>query len=148
MVQIGGQNFTERWQILPFEQRITANAQVLNPINIPLPGSYAFLLKAMTRSTVITASGVDATTTTRFKARIGNTDGGTWYSQAGRGGNTDRVLDSLMFGDAAFPYVVIPSLFYSPNSSIIMEIEDVSLIATATPYTIYFAFHGAYLIPV
>lgn len=143
IVTIGGQSFAERWQILPFEQAVTVSLQTISPINIPLPGSYPFLLKALTRETV---SAAGASVDRRFKCRIGNTDGGTWYSQAGRGGTTDRVLDSLLFGSSgAFPYVVIPALFYSPNSSIMMEVEDVS---QTVPYTIIFAFHGSYLIPV
>lgn len=141
IIQIGGQNFTERWQVLPFEQAITTLGQVINPISVPLPGTYAFLLKAITRQTLV--AGV--ATERRFKVRFGNTDGGIWYSQAGRGGTTDRVLDSLICGDAALPYVVIPAIFYSPNSSIYMEVEDVS--GVDTDYTIYFAFHGSFLVP-
>ena|ERR1700704_5233837 len=142
IVSIGGQNFTERWQIVPFEQAVTTSLQVISPINIPLPGSYAFLLKGITRETV---SAAGASVDRRFKVRFGNTDGGIWYSEAGRGGTTDRVLDSLICGSSgAFPYVVIPQLFFSPNSSIKMELEDVS---QTVPYTIIFAFHGSYLIP-
>lgn len=141
IVQIGGQNFTERWQILPFEQSITVGLQTINPISVPLPGSYAFLLKAITRETV---SSAGASVDRRFKVRFGNSDGGIWYSQAGRGGTTDRVMDTLICGSGPFPYVVIPELFFSPNSSIMMEIEDVS---NTVPYTIAFAFHGSFLLP-
>lgn len=146
VVTIDGKNYLERWQVLPFEQRIITNGQVVNPLKVSLPGAYDFRLKAITRDEVITATG--APVSNRFKVRFGNTDGAIWYSQGGVGGTTDRVLDTLICGSAAFPYVVIPELYYSKNSAIMMEIEDVSLAATANPYTIYFAFHGSYLIPV
>lgn len=142
IIQIEGKSYLERWQVIPFQQAITVSGQIINPIKIALPGTYDFRLKAITRDSIAAdGSSVDR----RFLVRFGNSDGAIWYSQAGIGGTTDRVLDSLICGSAAFPYVVIPELYYGKNSAIAMEIQDVSL---TVPYTINFAFHGSYLIPV
>ena len=63
----------------------------------------------------------------------------------GLGATTDRVVDTLCFGTGQFPYPVIPPIPYSAGANIMFEVEDLS---NNAPYTINFAFHGAYLIPV
>jgi len=148
VVEINGVQYLERWQVIPFQQAVTTNAQVIAPIKVALPGVYDFCLKGLTRAIVVTATGVDVTASVRFLCKLGNTDGAIWYSQGGNGGTTDRVVDSLMFGNGQFPYPVIPSLYYGKNAAINMEVQDISLTATGAPYTINFAFHGSYLIPV
>ena len=81
----------------------------------------------------------------RFRFKLGNSDGATWYSASGVGGTTDRVLDTLIFGSGQFPFALIPPLFYSANANIQYEVEDVS---NVVPYTIFFNFIGSYLLPV
>lgn len=142
VVTIDGKNYLERWQVIPFEQAITVNGQVINPVKVQLPGSYDFRLKALTR--VVIKNNVPDSTV-EFKIRLGNTDGSIWYSQGGAGATTERVLSSLLFGDAKLPYVVIPELYFSKNGAINMELEDIS---QNQPYRIFFAFHGAFLIPI
>lgn len=143
VITIDGKNYVERWQILPFDLTISGATYVNTSIQINFPGGYDFRMKALTRS-VTNSSGADVTAASRFKCRIGNSDGGVWYSQ-GIGGNTDRVIDTLMFGNAAFPYVIIPSLYYTKNGAILMELETVTNMDTQI---IHFAFHGSYLIPI
>jgi hypothetical protein len=148
VVSVNGVQYLERWQVLPFQQNVITNAQVIAPIKIPLPGVYDFVLKGITRAIIVTATGVDVTSSVRFMVKFGNTDGAIWYSQGGNGGTTDRVVDSLICGNGQFPYPVLPALYYGKNAAINLEIQDISLTATAAPYTINFAFHGSYLIPV
>lgn len=144
VVEIDGRQYLERWQIIPFQQLMDADNLVVQP-RIPLPGVYDFRLKGLTRD--ILDDGV-SDLTLRFRCRIGNTDGDVRYSQGGLGSTTDRVLDTLMFGTGQFPYPVIPPIFYGKNAAIILELEDLTGAATAEPYTIVIAFHGAYLIPI
>lgn len=139
-VQIGNQTFLEREQTFPLEVAVTVNSSITR-VPIQLPGIADFWLKAMMRDTLVSG----ASSARRFKFRLGNTDGATWYQAGGVGGTTDRVIDSLLFGTGQFPFVLNPYIYYSASASILCEIEDLSANA---PYTIYFAFRGAYLIPV
>jgi hypothetical protein len=149
-VTINGVNYTERLQIFPFEFNVTTNGQISNTVRLVLPGVANFWLKGLTRSV---AKSNAIVTTCPFKFRLGNSDGTTWYSQSGvgatlgsnspTGGSTDAVLDSLMFGSGQFPYPMPVPLFYSASSAIMMYIEDIS---NQSPYTIYFGFHGSYLL--
>jgi hypothetical protein len=141
VVTIDGQQYVERAQVFPVDLDITANFQILTQLRVTLPGVANFLLKALTRET--TVAGVS--TARRFKFRLGNSDGSTWYISGGIGSTTERALDTLCFGSGMFPYPIIPPAPYSAGSNIVFEIEDIS---GGAPYTINFAFHGAYLIPV
>jgi hypothetical protein len=138
-VQIGGKTYIEREQSFPLEQTVTVSLSVTK-VTMTLPGTADFWLKALTRETLV--AGVS--TARRFKFRLGNSDGSTWYQSGGAGGTTDRVIDTLLFGSGQFPFVVNPYIYYSASGSIPMEIEDLS---SAVPYTIYFSFRGSYLIP-
>jgi hypothetical protein len=149
-IKINGVTYTERLQIFPFEFNITTNGQLSTGVRFVLPGVANYRLKGLTRVTVKSNAVV---TTCPFKFRLGNSDGTTWYSQGGvgatlgsnspSGGSTDRVADSLMFGSGQFPYPLVVPLFYSASGAIMMEIEDIS---NQSPYTIYFGFHGSYLL--
>ena len=149
-IKINGVTYTERLQIFPFEFNVSQNGQLSNGVRLVLPGVANFRLKGLTR-TVVKSNAVS--TACPFKFRLGNSDGSTWYSQGGvgatlgtnspAGGSTDRVLDSLMFGSGQFPYPLVVPLFYSASGAIMMEIEDIS---QNQPYTIYFGFHGSYLL--
>ena len=146
-VTINGKTYTERAQIFPLEVDVISNGQILTGA-LQLPGVANFRLKGLTRVTVKN----HAISALPFKFRLGNSDGATWYSQGGvngqlgtnspAGGSIDRVIDSLMFGSGQFPFPLVVPLYYSASGSIRYEIEDVS---NSPTYTIYFAFHGAYL---
>lgn len=144
VVEIDGQQYVERAQIFPQDVQVTTNFQIIQT-RITLPGVANFLLKGLTRE--ITAAGI--TVVRRFKFRLGNSDGLTWYVAGGIGSTTDRVMDTLIFGSGSFPYAVIPPIPYSAGANIVFEVEDISgQVAGGGPYTINFGFHGAYLIPV
>ena len=138
-VQIGGQTYIEREQIFPLEVTVSVALSV-QKVTLALPGTADFWLKALTRETVVNGTS----TAKRFRFRLGNSDGGTWYQTGGIGGTTDRVLDTLLFGSGQFPFVVCPYIYYTASGSLMTEIEDVS---NSVPYTIFFAFRGSYLIP-
>ena len=146
VVEIDGNQYLERWQIIPFQFNITVDNQVASP-RIPLPGVYDFRLKGLTRDILAGTPPVSNLANFRFSCRIGNTDGDVRYSQGGLGSTTDQVLDTLMFGTGQFPYPVIPPIFYGKNAAIMLDLTDLTGNATAAPYTIIMAFHGAYLIP-
>ena len=138
-VTIGGKTYIEREQTFPYELAVTVNLSVTK-VSLTLPGTADFWLKALTRETVVNG----ASAARRFKFKLGNSDGSTWYQSGGAGGTTDRVIDTLLFGSGQFPFVLNPYIYYGASSSIQMEIEDVS---NNQPYTIYFAFRGSYLLP-
>ena len=143
VIEIDGQQYIERAQIFPQDVPITTNFQVVQG-RVTLPGVANFTLKGLTRD--ITAA---VTAVRRFKFRLGNSDGQTWYVSGGIGSTTDRVVDTLIFGNGSFPYPVIPPIIYSAGANINFEIEDISgLVTTDGTYTINLAFHGSYLIPV
>ena len=141
VVTIDGQQYVERAQIFPMDVNITSSYQVLTQQRLTLPGVANFLLKGLTRD--VTKNGLSESI--RFKFRLGNSDGSTWYISGGVGSTTERAVDTLCFGSAMFPYPVIPPIPYSAGANIVFEIEDIS---NNAPYTINLAFHGAYLIPV
>ncbi len=136
-VQIGGKTFVEREQSFPLEVSMTSG--LITNVNLQLPGTADFWLKALTRETVVSG----ASSAKRFKFRLGNSDGSTWYQSGGAGGTTDAVIDTLLFGSGQFPFVLSPYIYYGASSSIRMNIEDIA----ATSYTIYFNFRGSYLLP-
>jgi hypothetical protein len=140
-VTIDNQQYLERAQIFPYNVDITLANQVLVQQRVTLPGVANFLLKGLTRE--VTQAGISVAR--RFKFRLGNSDGTTWYIAGGIGSPTDRAVDTLCFGTGQFPYPIIPGILYGAGASIQFEIEDISAQPT---YTINFAFHGAYLIPV
>lgn len=139
-VTVNGQQYVERVQIFPAELTVMNNNQEFTGLRLALPGVANFLLKGLTRET--TVNGVSSAR--RFLFRLGNSDGMTWYSAGGLGNPTQRVIDSLTFGTGQFPYPLLPPVNYSAGGSIMYEVQDIS---GAAPYTIYFAFHGSYLIP-
>lgn len=140
IVEIDGIKYIERADYIPQEISITVNGQIAsNSIN--LPGTANFWLKGLTRDTLV--NGVS--TARRFRYRLGNSDSSIWYMNAGNGGTTDRVLDTLIFGTGQFPFPVVPHIFFSASATIKTEFEDVS---NLQPYTIVVNYIGSYLIPV
>lgn len=140
VIEIDGQEYIERAQIFPQDVSVTTNFQVI-PMRVTLPGVANFLLKGLTRET--TAAGVSVPR--RFKFRLGNSDGQTWYISGGVGASSERAMDTLVMGSGMFPYPLIPPIPYSAGANIVFEVEDIS---GAAPYMINFSFHGSYLIPV
>jgi hypothetical protein len=138
-VQINGKTYVEREQTFPLDLTMDVALGVKRP-TLAFPGTADFWLKALTRETTVAGASADR----RFKFRFGNSDGSTWYQSGGNGGSTDRVIDTCIFGNGPFPYVLNPYIFYAASGSIPMEVED---IANATDYVIHFAFRGSYLIP-
>ncbi len=138
-IQINGKTYIKRPQEIPVEVSMSGTLEVNRP-RLTLPGIADFYLIYLKRDTVVGG----ASTARRFKFRFGNSDGNIWYSQGGIGGTTDRVLDTLMFGNAQFPYVLTAPIVFSSNGSINMEVEDIS---NAGAYTIYMSFCGSYLLP-
>jgi hypothetical protein len=65
---------------------------------------------------------------------------------AGVGGTTDSVIDTLVFGNGQFPYVLDPPIPYTISATIRCTVEDI--LANGFPYTIFFGFQGAWLMPV
>lgn len=141
-VNIGGKTYIEREQTFPLVVPMTVSSGAVKG-SLQLPGVADFWLKTLTRKTLV--SGVDTAKT--FSFRLGNSDGSTWYQAGGTGGTTDEVLDSLLFGDGRFPFVLTPYIYYSASASLLYNITDLTAAATGTPYSIYFAFRGSYLIP-
>jgi hypothetical protein len=139
LVEIDGKKFIERVDIIPLEVTPTASLGITTG-SIVLPGTANVWLKALGRETLVNG----APAVRRFRFRLGNSDGGIWYMNGGIGGTTERVLDSLVFGNGQFPYVLIPHIFYSASASIKWEIEDVS---NSHDYTIFMAFYCTYLLP-
>ena len=140
-VVIDGQSYIERAQVFPVDINVTQNLQILTQQRVTLPGVANYLLKGLTRE--VTVAGVSSDR--RFKFRLGNSDGTTWYIAGGIGATTDRVVDTLIFGTGQFPYAIIPPIPFSAGANIVFEIEDLS---AQSPYVINIAFHGSYLIPV
>jgi hypothetical protein len=141
VVTIDGQDFIERSQIFPLDLQVQTNFQIFLQQRVTLPGVANFLLKGLTREVTVNGLSVN----NRFKFRLGNSDGTTWYFAGGIGSTTDRVIDTSCFGTGQFPFPLIPPIPYSAGANILFEVEDIS---GAAPYTISFAFHGSYLIPV
>lgn len=139
-VTINGKNYIEREQTFPLEVAVTVNGSIQSG-QVVLPGVADFWLKALIRDTTVAG----ASSARRFRFRLGNTDGSTWYSAGGVGGTTDRVLDTNLFGTGQFPKIVVPHIFYSASAGIKWEIEDIS---QNQPYTVVIAFEGSYLLPI
>jgi hypothetical protein len=142
MIEINGKRYIKRPQIFPAEVTITSSLQILANQRVVLPGVADFMLEGLTR--LVTVAGAPVVNRP-FKFKLGNTDGSVWYMAAGNGGTNDRVVDSLVFGNGAFPFPLTPSLMYGKNASILFDVEDIS---NTNGQTIYFGFIGSYLIPV
>ena len=138
-VQIGGKTYIEREQSFPLQITTAGNTNLVNG-TLVLPGTADFWLKALMRE--VTVSGV-TDSTKRFLFRLGNSDGSTWYQSAGAGGTTDLVIDTLLFGNGQFPFVLNPYIFYSASGAIKYQYQPM----TNDVYVINFAFRGSYLIP-
>lgn len=129
-VNLGGKNYIERYWAYSAIVTLTTLQQGI--FRVVLDGEADFLLKLLTCSS-----------TGNFRCRLGSSDSGTWFSGSGivSGGGNDRVLSTLMFGNAQFPFPVVPHIYYPRSASIILDLEDIS----AAGNTLEFAFHGSKL---
>jgi hypothetical protein len=157
VVMLDGVSYIERPQIFPYEVTVTSSGQVITNLRLTMPGVANFLLKGLARD--CTRPGAPASQDRRFRFRMWNTQGSVWYFSGGLGIFDDRVVDALCFGSGQFPFPLIPPVPINSSGTMFFEIEDMGLDALGplagagvtvqnyVPYTIYFAFHGSYLIP-
>ena len=153
MVTIDGVQYVERPQIYATEHTITFHKQVFTNLRLTLPGTANFLLKALTRDITIPHLIEDkpGSQDRRFRFRLLNAEGSTWYYSGGLGVIDDRVVDTLCFGNGQFPYPLIPPIPVAATGTLIYEIEDMGLDDPQDPdyfpYTIHFGWQGCLLIP-
>lgn len=156
LITLDGVSYLERPQIFCLEIPITQPFQLVTNQRLTLPGIADFLLKGLTRDTLIPPGIPDPThpqnQDRRFRFRILNGEGSTWFFTGGLGVLDDRVIDTLCFGSAQFPYMLIPPIPVHASGSLIFEVEDIGVFGGPIdpdyyPYTIHFGFHGTYLIP-
>lgn len=127
-----GQQFSERMHIYPLNNIVIGAGAVLQA-RLVIESDYDWVLKLLTRAT-----------TNRFFCRLGFSEGAIWVSSTGVNVAVpnDRVLDTLMFGDAQFPFPVVPWVFIPKGGAIILDLQDAGAGSTTN-----FAFHGSKLIP-
>jgi hypothetical protein len=146
-VTVDGTQYIERFQIYVTEQLITTPAQLFTNLRLTLPGTANFLLKGMTRD--ITDFSEQGSQDRRFRFRILNAEGSTWFFTGGLGMYDDRVSDNICFGNGQFPYPIIPPVPISATGTLIYEVEDNPINEPDDyPYLIHFGFAGCLLIPV
>jgi hypothetical protein len=147
-VTVDGMNYIERPQQFVAEVTITVPSQVYTGLRLTLPGVADFLLKGLTCDFTIPNSPISHNRLFRF--RIVNAEGTVWYFTGGLGIFDDRVINTLCFGSAQFPWPLMPPVPVHANGSLVYEIEDIPALPPGPPdypYTIHLGFHGAYLIP-
>lgn len=148
-VVVDGQPYIERHQVFVLDQRIDTPGQTVTNLRLTMPGVADFLLKGLGRD--FTRPGDFLSHNRIFRFRIVNSEATTWFFAGGLGILDDRVFDSLVFGNAQFPFPLIPPVPVHANGSLVMDIEDLSQLAGMTgqvyPYVIHMAFYGNYLIP-
>lgn len=157
VITLDGVSYIERPQIFSVQNTITQPFQVFTNQRLTLPGIADFLLKGLTRDILIAnpVLGEDKSQDRRFRFRLVNAEGSTWFFSGGLGIFDDRVVDALCFGSGQFPYMLIPPVPVHASGSLIYEVEDIGEFGTGPepvppnyyPYTIHFAFHGSLLIP-
>ena len=154
MITLDGVQYLERPQIYVTEHTITTSGQLLTNQRLTLPGSANFLLKGLTRDITIAhpIEDLPGSQDRRFRFRVLNAEGSTWYYSGGLGVIDDRVVDTLCFGNGQFPYPLIPPIPIAATGTLIYEIEDMGLGDPQDPdyypYTINIGWSGALLIPV
>lgn len=122
------------------QQSITVANITLRNLRISLDGDKPFLLRYLKRDILLTATGVP-TTTVRFGFLLRNSRGDVQYSSGGIGSTDDFVIDTNYFGNAQFPYVVQPPIWFESNATIQFEIQDLGQ-GAAQPYTVFLTFGG------
>jgi hypothetical protein len=136
VIQYNGKQYLEKFHQYTAAVALTALQVLLNQ-RVVMQGEGDFLLKD------IRAYTSQATALNSFRIRLGNSDG-TWYTQGGVGGTSDRVIGSLLCGDAQFPGLVIPYIQFSRTGAITFDIEE---LANNGANTVNFAFTGSIILP-
>lgn len=144
VITLDGVQYIERPQVFPYEVQITQPGQVITNLRLTMPGISNFLLKGLGRDCIANGVSIDR----RFRMRMLNSEGSTWFFSSGLGIFNDRVVDPLIFGSAQFPFPIIPPVPVSASSSLFLEFEDMNLPGGTVPYLICLAFYGAYIVPV
>ena len=147
-VTVDGLSYIERPQIFVDTVTITTPNQLITGNRLTLPGVADFLLKGLGRDMTIPNSPLSHDRIFRF--RIVNAEGTTWFFTGGLGVFDDMVIDALCFGNAQFPFPLIPPVPIHANGSLVYDLQDVQALPPVPPdypYTIHLAFYGAYLIP-
>lgn len=163
VITLEGTTYIERPQVFSLELTVTTQNQVFTNQRLTLPGVADFLLKGLSRDILTPGppppGGWPAPSFTQsrsrvFRFRLNGAEGSTWFFSGGLGVFDDRVVSNLCFGNAQFPYPLIPPVPIHASGTLIYEVEDVGVYANdpseplpTYPYTIYFGFHGSYLIP-
>jgi hypothetical protein len=154
VITLDGLQYFERPQIFAYELIVSSPGQVFTNLRLTMPGVANYLLKGLTRD--CTAGSTTGSVDRRFRFRLLNTEGATWFFSGGLGIMDDRNVDALCFGSAQFPFPIVPPVPVNSSGSLLFEVEDMGinpvpfttgLPAGYTPYNIHFAFHGSYLIP-
>jgi hypothetical protein len=140
VIEIDGQKYVERPKFYSLIVPIANNGQRVST-RLVLPSVALFWLKTLTRDVIAGGASVSR----RFGFRFGNTDGGIWYISGGVGSTNDYIIDTLIFGDGQFPFVLVPHIIYSPAANITIEVVDIS---NNAPYDIHMGFGGSDLLPV
>lgn len=134
----------QKYVKIPFQYTvrndITVPNQVISSGRLSLNGEKPFILTQMKRTITITATGLEDNSGIRFLFLLRNSRGNQQYSSGGIGSTQDRVIDTAYFGNAQFPYVIDPFIYFEANATIQYEVEDIG--GGAVPYTIRFAFDG------
>ena len=135
----------QKYVKIPFQYTvrndITSANQVINSGRMSLNGEKPFILTQMKRTIIVTATGLEDASGLRFLFLLRNSRGNQQYSSGGVGSTQDRIIDTAYFGNAAFPYILDPFIYFESNATIQYEVEDTGG-GGAVPYTIYFAFDG------
>lgn len=163
VITLEGVSYLEKPQVFGLEVTITTANQVLTNQRLTLPGIADFLLKGLSRDILVPgppptggwpAPGRSQSRERTFRFRLQGAEGSTWFFSGGLGVFDDRVISNLCFGNAQFPYPLIPPVPIHASGTLIYEIEDVGVYSNdplepipTYPYTIHFGFHGSYLIP-
>ena len=148
-VTVDGINYIERPQLFVAEVQIAVPNQAYTGLRLTLPGVADFLLKGLGRDMTIPNSPLSHDRIFRF--RIVNGEGTTWFFTGALGIFDDMVIDALCFGNAQFPFPLIPPVPIHASGSLIYDLQDVQALPPVPPdypYTIHLAFYGVYLIPV
>lgn len=148
LVTVDSVSYIERPQLFSAELTVNVPNQIFNGQRLTVPGVADFLLKGLGCDFTIPNSPISHNRLFRF--RLVNAEGSTWFSTGGLGIFDDYVVHTLCFGNAQFPWPVIPPVVVHATGSLVYDVQDLGVLAPgppAYPYTIHFAFYGAYLIP-
>src|SRR6516165_6576137 len=146
-ITLDGVSYLERPQIFSYQLTVnqTDSEKVFDNQRLTLPGVADFLLKGLSREILVPASvsfpgqfqpGAVVSTDRRFRFRMNNAEGSTWFFSGGLGIFDDRVIDTLCFGSAQFPYMLVPPVPVHSSGSLLFEVED-AFTGGFYPYTIH-----------